>query len=155
MDDESLRKALVRLAHSRPELRPHLLPILKQGVSIHSGTGIVIATQDKAILHTPQGGNKIDLRADVTGKVPGPGYYTADYIGKGTKISLSKIKPTSKAKLLQKYQKLVEKGTATRPAETGSPGLRGYQRRVNMSRAGQQAALRRAQYMVDLLKKSP
>jgi hypothetical protein len=29
MDD--LRKAVIRLAHENPELRPHLLPLLKQG----------------------------------------------------------------------------------------------------------------------------
>lgn len=30
MSDESLRSACIRLAHSKPKLRPHLLPLLKK-----------------------------------------------------------------------------------------------------------------------------
>lgn len=31
MTDQDLRSKLVRLAHEKPELRPHLLPLLKEG----------------------------------------------------------------------------------------------------------------------------
>jgi len=31
MTDKNLRKELIKLAHSNPDLRPHLLPILKEG----------------------------------------------------------------------------------------------------------------------------
>jgi len=30
MPDQALRSKLIRLAHAKPELRPHLLPIIKQ-----------------------------------------------------------------------------------------------------------------------------
>ena len=33
MDEKSLRSAVIRLAHAKPELRPHLLPILKKASS--------------------------------------------------------------------------------------------------------------------------
>ena len=150
-----LRRRLVRLAHSKPELRPHLLPLLKQAGKY--GKGVVIATASKATLHTPAGGDRFDLRIDVTGKVSGAGYFLVDYtlLRGGEAAHLSKITPTTKTKLLKKYRTQVAKGEGRRPADTNSPGIRGYQKATNAARSAQKAALQRAQNWVKLLEKSP
>lgn len=56
---ESLRAQVVRLAHTRPELREHLLPILKTASKTTYGTSTTF-----------------DIRVDITKIVPGaPGFY--------------------------------------------------------------------------------
>lgn len=34
MDDKTLRSGLIRLAHANPDMRPHLLPLLKEGMKV-------------------------------------------------------------------------------------------------------------------------
>jgi len=49
VSDQKLRKAVIRLAHAKPELRPELLPLLKKASSL-DGPGPVFTPNERKLL---------------------------------------------------------------------------------------------------------
>lgn len=118
--DYTLRSKVIRLAHSNPALRPHLLPVLKSAaIPAH------LQYQNETISVPLSNGDRVEVGAEVHGswaihKSLGGGGWTVTFVPKGLALARPKTQMDARALLKAILEKVPSLANAASEADVRS-----------------------------------
>lgn len=89
---DNLRAKVIRLAHTKPEIRPHLLPLLKEATIEHAPTAYLDSRESRVVMLFDSGHDRSDEKAALS-----EAKRIADMLGKDKRVTVTLIGKVSGA----------------------------------------------------------